>query len=134
MYVREHVSVQVCEHRVGWEQGEDKDQEKGFCVRRQLCSEPFTKVMCCAPHSCYLAQLHHFYPCLTCWGTPQLSPETCSQLCTGVNIQCSLPVPNTLLCLLVFLTLMFIFKIEIKFKVILKYYSDVQSPAFLSGS
>lgn len=63
-YVREHVSVQVCEHCVVWEQGEDKDQEeKGFCMGRQLCSEPFTNVMCCAPHSCYLAHLHHFCPC-----------------------------------------------------------------------
>lgn len=71
MYVRECGSVQVCEHRVGWEQGKDKDpEEKGFCMGRQLCSEPFTKVMCCTPHSCSLAQPHNpFCPCLT-WSVP----------------------------------------------------------------
>lgn len=78
MYVREHVSVQVCEHRAGWEQGKDKDrEEQGFCMGRQLCSEPFTKVMCHTPHSSSLAQPHHFYPCLI-WselGNPTALPR-----------------------------------------------------------
>lgn len=39
---------------------------KGFVWEVKLCSELFTKVMCCAPHSYSLAQPHHFCPCLTC--------------------------------------------------------------------
>lgn len=31
----------------------------------QLCSEIFTKVECCGPHPCSLAQPPHFCPCLT---------------------------------------------------------------------
>lgn len=78
----EHVCQRTClckcEHHVGWERGKDKNrEEKGFCMERQLCSEPFTKDMCYAPHSCSLAQPHHFCPCLTCseLGNPTALPR-----------------------------------------------------------
>lgn len=72
-----NVSVQVCEHHVGWEEGKDKDQEEGFSMGMQLCSERWTKVVCYAPHPCSLAQPPHFCPCLTCseLGSPKTLPR-----------------------------------------------------------